>query len=92
MDAPEEGESTSEFFEHWECTHMVLFPGPVSYITFSPTGMLVIANCMSDDRAYAWDLEAMLDKMKPWEYQVLDCGDEREEIICTSATMCADPP
>ena len=69
----------------WYCTHFIKFPGPVSHVQFAPVGSQVVANCLGDDRAYMWDLESMLDQHDAWHYQVLDCGDDKDEIVCTAA-------
>ena len=72
--------------DDWYCTHYIKFPGPVNYVQFAPVGSEVVANCLGDDRAYVWDIESMLSQHDPWNYQVLDCGDDKDEIVCTAAT------
>ena len=70
----------------WASTFVIHFPGPVNFVQFAPTGMHIIANCLNDDRAYTWDVASMLRKEEAWRYEVLDCGDDKDEITCTCAT------
>ena len=76
FEPPHEGE--------WMTSICIHFPGPVNFIQFAPGSLQVIANCLNDDRAYAWDLGSMQKQEDPWHYEVLDCGDDRDEIVCTS--------
>lgn len=70
---------------HWVSGYSIQFPGPVNFIQFAPMGLQVVANCLNDDRAYVWDLALMLKHNHAWHYQVLDCGDDKVEIVCTAA-------
>ena len=71
--------------DEWACIYCIHLPGPVNFVQFAPNGLEVVANCLNDDRAYAWNLAAMLEQQSRWDYQVIDCGDDRDEIVCTSA-------
>ena len=73
----------------WVSSYCIHFPGPVNFIQFAPYGLQVVANCLNDDRAYIWDIESMIQQQDPWVYEVLDCGDDKDEIACTSAAWCA---
>jgi WD40 repeat protein len=69
----------------WRSSYCIHLPGPVNYIQFAPVGLQVLANCLNDDRAYIWDIGTILNQHDAWHYEVLDCGDNKDEIICSSA-------
>jgi WD40 repeat protein len=69
----------------WRSSYCIHLPGPVNYIQFAPVGLQVLANSLNDDRAYIWDIGTILNQHDAWHYEVLDCGDNKDEIICSSA-------
>lgn len=71
----------------WSCSHVIEMPLSVASLNFDPDGPTVVVSCVGDDRAYAWDLEKMQQKLEPWEYQIMDCGDDGDELLCASAAI-----
>lgn len=71
----------------WTCTHVIEMPLPVASLNFDPDSPTIVVSCVGDDRAYAWDVEKMQEKLEPWEYQIMDCGDDGDELLCASAAI-----
>eukprot|EP00282_Hemiselmis_andersenii_P003139 CAMPEP_0114161168 /NCGR_PEP_ID=MMETSP0043_2-20121206/28778_1 /TAXON_ID=464988 /ORGANISM="Hemiselmis andersenii, Strain CCMP644" /LENGTH=279 /DNA_ID=CAMNT_0001257319 /DNA_START=27 /DNA_END=863 /DNA_ORIENTATION=- len=71
----------------WTCNFIVSLPFPVSSFQFDTKGPTVVVSCSGDDRAYVWDIVRMQDFIAPWDYQVLDCGDDRDELLCSTSAM-----
>ena len=69
----------------WLSSYCISFPGPVRFVEFAPGGWKMMATCSGGDRVYVWDLEHVMKKGDSWQYSVLDCGDDKDEILCTSA-------